>query len=511
MADAGPLLGEGLTAERAAELLEEAGPNRLPRITPVPMWLQFIGQFFHFFALMLWVAALLALLAGMPQLAVAIVLVVIVNGLFAFLQEYRAERSAAKLRDLLPVRATVVRDGVQVVMDAAQIVPGDTVLLREGDRVCADMRCGDARGLLIDASMLTGESVPDDAHPDDTLYAGTFVVQGEGSAVVTATAGRTRFAQIARLTQAQPRPRTPLELDIRKLARTIAVIAASVGVVFFVLMLVLGVPAEQGFIFGIGVTVALVPEGLLPTVTLSLAIGAQRMAGQRALVRRLESVETLGATTVICSDKTGTITQNRMNVVEVWTTQGSATIVGEGYSPDAHVDCPHSALQAVHEVARVARMTSRGDIVERGDGWEPRGDPMDAAIDALVRRLGEPEPSADDEMAFEPFDPVRRMAVSRRADAVMCKGAPEAVIEQCDQVPDDVHAVLQEFARRGLRVLAVARDTRLLGLLAFEDPPREGVTEAVAQCRRAGIRLVMITGDHPRTAHAIASERARAA
>jgi magnesium-transporting ATPase (P-type) len=131
---------------------------------------------------------------------------------------------------------------------------------------------------------------------------------------------------------------------------------------------------------------------------------------------------------------------------------------------------------------------------------------MDAAIDALVRRLGEPEPSADDEMAFEPFDPVRRMAVSRRADAVMCKGAPEAVIEQCDQVPHDVHAVLQEFARRGLRVLAVARDTRLLGLLAFEDPPREGVTEAVAQCRRAGIRLVMITGDHPRTAHAIASE-----
>jgi magnesium-transporting ATPase (P-type) len=266
------------------------------------------------------------------------------------------------------------------------------------------------------------------------------------------------------------------------------------------------VPAEQGFIFGIGVTVALVPEGLLPTVTLSLAIGAQRMAAQRALVRRLESVETLGATTVICSDKTGTITQNRMNVVEVWTAQGSASITGEGYAPQARVECSPQALPAVHDAALAARMASRGEVLERDGRWEPRGDPMDAAIDALLRRFGEPEPSADDELAYEPFDPVRRTAVSRRVDAVVCKGAPESVIAQCDEVPQDVHEALHAYARRGLRVLAVARDAQLLGLLAFEDPPREGVAQAVAQCRRAGIHLVMITGDHPRTARAIASQ-----
>lgn len=503
----------GLTAAQAAQALARVGPNAMPHVRPAPLWRQFLGQFVHFFAIMLWVAAGLAVVGGLPQLALAIVLVVIVNGLFAFVQEYRAERAATRLLDLLPAQATVVRDGVEVVVAATAVVPGDLVVLGEGDRVPADLRCLTSTGLLVDTSTLTGESVPDPVGPEDVLYAGTFVVQGAGRALVSASGGGTRFAQIARLTQSQARPRTPLEADIRRLVRTIAVIAASVGVVFFVVMLLLGVPAAQGFIFGIGVTVALVPEGLLPTVTLSLTVGAQRMAEQKALVRRLESVETLGATTVICSDKTGTITQNRMNIVAVWTPEGEAVVTGEGYEPVARVECPSDARSAVEDLAVAARMASRGGIRE-GDGqWLPHGDPMDAAIDALLRRLGIAEPGVNDEVEFVPFDPVRRMSSARRVGRTVCKGAPEAVMAECPQVPAGTDEVLHGYAVRGLRVLAVgqcdgepAGDMRLLGLLAFEDPPRPGVVDAVQQCRHAGIHLVMITGDHPKTARAIAGE-----
>ncbi|HQR78815.1 MAG TPA: cation-transporting P-type ATPase [Actinomycetota bacterium] len=500
----------GLTSGEAAARLAEVGPNELPQVAGAPLWRQLLGQFVHFFALMLWGAAALALIGGLPQLAVAIVLVVVVNGGFAFVQEYRAERAAQRLRELLPSRVVVVRDGRQTTVGAAEIVPEDLVLLREGDRICADMTCVWAEGLMVDTSMLTGESVPDAVGAGGRLFAGTFIVEGQGSAVVSGTGRRTRFAEIAEFAQAQPRPRTPLELDIRRLVRTIAIIAGGVGVTFFLLMLLLGVPVAQGFIFGIGVTVALVPEGLLPTVTLSLAIGAQRMAEQRALVRRLESVETLGATTVICSDKTGTITENRMNVVEVWTPQGVARIAGQGYQPTAEVRCPDQARDAVTDAVLAARMTCRGEVRQVDGQWRPHGDPMDAAIDALLRRLAVPEP-VDDELGYEPFDPVRRMAVSRRADRVVCKGAPEEVMAVCDDLPEQAQEQMHAYALRGLRVLAVAQGQgmpgmRLLGLLAFEDPPRAGVTEAIAACRSAGIRLAMITGDHPKTARAIAAE-----
>ncbi len=502
----------GLTAAQAQQTLARVGPNAIPHVQPVPLWRQFLGQFVHFFAVMLWVAAGLAVIGGLPQLALAIVLVVIVNGVFAFVQEYRAERAAGRLSELLPAQVTVLRDGVEVIVEATAVVPGDVVVLGEGDRVPADMTCLQSTGLLVDTSTLTGESVPEPIGPDGGLYAGTFVVQGVGRAVVAATGGSTRFAQIARLTQSQARPRTPLEADIRRLVRTIAVVAASVGVVFFVVMLLLGVPPAQGFIFGIGVMVALVPEGLLPTVTLSLAVGAQRMAEQRALVRRLESVETLGATTVICSDKTGTITENRMNVVAVWTPVGEAVVAGEGYEPVARVDCPAVGLAAVQDVATAARMASRGGIRERDGQWLAHGDPMDAAIDALLRRLGLAEPDTRDEVEFVPFDPLRRMSSSRRPGRTVCKGAPEAVMAACPAVPEGAGDALHGYAVRGLRVLGVGqRDDatgamQLLGLLAFEDPPRHGVVDAVKLCRQAGIHLAMITGDHPKTARAIARE-----
>ena len=343
---AAPSQPRGLTSAEAAEVLARVGPNVLPRAEQLPVWRRLSKQFVHFFALLLWVAAALALVGGMPALGAAIVAVVLVNGVFAFVQENRAERAAAGLRDLLPVYATVLRDGREQQVTADLIVPGDVVLLVAGDRITADMTCLEAQTALVDTSTLTGESAPREVGAGDEVFAGCFLVQGRITALTRATGASTRLGGIARLTQ-QPRPATPLERDIGHLVRMIALIAGAVGVAFFALMLALGVPASDGFIFGIGVTVALVPEGLLPTVTLSLAIGAQRMAGQNALVRRLESVETLGATTFICTDKTGTLTENQMNVV--------SRLDAAGRGPD-----PGSRVQRTGRDHAVRSMGGRG-------------------------------------------------------------------------------------------------------------------------------------------------------
>ncbi|HSO03808.1 MAG TPA: cation-transporting P-type ATPase [Candidatus Limnocylindrales bacterium] len=295
---------------------------------------------------------------------------------------------------------------------------------------------------------------------------------------------------------------------------------ATVGVVFFALMLALGVPPEEGFIFGIGVTVALVPEGLLPTVTLSLAIGAQRMAGQNALVRRLESVETLGATTFICTDKTGTLTENHMSVVTIWTPLCQAEIRGRGFSAQAEV-----RLSEPHAHEAIRRAAAAAALASPPPEWvnnQPVGDPVEVAIGVLVQRLGLVDEGTIE--GYLPFDAHRRLAVALLSDRVVCKGAPEAVLAACDDVPTTADDALSALLARGLRVLAVAEGPRdaatstggqgtgplahltLLGLLGFHDPPREGVTQAISECRHAGVKLAMITGDHPTTARRIAEQ-----
>ncbi len=501
----------GLTSAEAASILARVGPNTLPTARGVPLWRHATRQFAHFFAVMLWVAAGLSLVAGMPQLAAAIVLVIVINGTFSFVQEYRAERAADRLRHLLPLRARVRRDGTTLMVDAITVVPGDVVLLEEGDRIPADMTCRAAAALQVDTSSLTGESVPEHPVPGDSLFGGTYVVRGTATATVSATGGATEFARIARMSAARHRPPTPLERDIRHLVLRLGGIAVIVGIVFTAVMSVLGAPLSSAVVFGVGVIVALVPEGLLPTVTLSLAIGAQRMAREQALVRRLESVETLGATTVICTDKTGTLTQNRMNVVAVWTPAGRVAVEGPGYAPQAVVraDSP-DAIPPLHDVARAARLCSEGRVRLGADGqWLAEGDPMDAAVDTLAHRLHLPD--ARPQHQYLPFDPERLTTEALLPDRVLVKGAPEAVFRRCVAVPPPAHQALADYTAGGRRVLAVAAGAdpdalTLLGLLAFQDPPREGVREAIADCRRAGIRLAMVTGDHPRTARAIATQ-----
>lgn len=493
---------QGLSSDEARYRLAADGPNLLPEGEGNSAALLLLRELVHFFALMLWVAAGLALLAGLPELAVAIVVVVLFNGAFAFAQEYRADRAGQRLRELIPADSTVRRDGRRVVVRAADLVRGDLVLLESGDRISADLKIVQAHSLAVNQSMLTGESVPVRPVESEALFAGTYVVEGQAEAVVTATGAHTKLGALAKLTRAASRPPSPLARELSKVIKVVAAIALGVGVAFFGLTLLLGMSPSNGFLLALGVTVALVPEGLLPTVTLSLARAARQMARRKALVRHLEAVETLGSATFICTDKTGTITRNEMSVVQVWTPNGPLDLTR-----------PEVAI----EIMRSAVLCSTGRLVRANGGHQAIGDPMEVALHALALRAG----YCEEEVVTRryPFDPVRRRSSAVVDGKLHLKGAPDAVLPLCGDVPEAA-VVLEAMSASGLRVLAVARaddpatgsaeqaeqDLTLLGLVGLEDPPRDGVAEAIVTCRRAGIRLAMITSDHPSTARAIAQE-----
>ena len=529
--DPGPTEGTapaGLSAAQVRAARERYGPNVIPPPRRPPAVMLLVRQAVHFFAVMLWVAAGLALVAGLPELAVAIVVVVVVNAVFSFAQEYRADRAAERLRDLMPRSATVRRDGHRLVVPAVDLVPGDVVLLEPGDRVSADLRVVRGAGLQVDESMLTGESVPRPAGAGAELYAGTHVTDGMAEAVVTTTGARTRLGGLTRLTRATHRPPSPLSRQLHRVVTVIAATAVAVGVAFFGVAVTVGLGVADGFLLALGVTVALVPEGLLPTVTLSLARAAQRMARRNALVRRLESVETLGSCTFICTDKTGTLTRNEMSVVQVWTPAGAAAVSGEGYAPDGRVHADGAVARAVRELAASAVTAATGRAVRRDGRWRPLGDPTEVALHVLACRAGAPVPAADHahpDIRRYPFDGRRRRASALTGGVLHVNGAPEAVLPRCrmdEAVREAALRAVHGYAERGLRVLAVARrggvtvppadpedverDLELLGLVGMEDPPRPDVADAVAACRRAGVKLAVLSGDHPATAGAVARE-----
>ena len=518
-ADALPHAAAGLTTAQAADVRRALGPNRLPVARRPPWPWALLRQMSHLFALLLWAAAGLALLGGMPQLSLAIGVVVVLNGVFAFLQEHRADRAAEALRDLLPQRATVRRDGAPHDVPAEDVVDGDVLLLSGGDRVPADGRVLETHGARVDTSTLTGESRPVRLEVDGAATAGSYVVEGEAEVLVTATGARTRLGGLSTLASRPAPHRTPLALELHRVVRVVALVATGVGASFFVVSVLLGVPASDGFLFAVGVTVALVPEGLLPTVTLSLAHGAQLLSRRSALVRRLEAVETLGSTTFICTDKTGTLTQNRMAVVDVWTPRGSAAVHGDGYAPEGRVEASPDVRAALGPLALAGRRCSAGRVRLHEGSWIAVGDPMEAALDAFARRvLGEvPDERAERRFAF---DPRRRRSSALVGGVLSVKGAPEGVLPLCTAT-DGSGPALAAMLARGLRVLAVAtrtavpdgadvetaeRDLQLLGLVGLEDPPRETVPAALEACRRAGIRVAVVTGDHGETARAIAEQ-----
>ena len=537
------LLGSGLSGLHSIEAerrYRACGANRLERVRRRPLLLRFLEQFWSFFAVLLWVAGACAFLAGMRELGWAIFAVIVINGAFSFFQEYRAERAVEALQDMLPREITVLRDGSEMRRDATALVPGDLVRLDEGDQVPADGQLVSVAGLRVDQSALTGEPNPIFKLPtvgnnrasvpilerQELVFAGTGVVAGSGLLVVRATGMRTEIGTIAHMTQAVVEEPSPLQREMRRVTRIVTVLAVCVGGGFFVLGVAAGaLPLAEGFLFALGVIVANVPEGLLPTLTLALAMGVQRMARQGSLMKRLSSVETLGATTVICTDKTGTLTQNRMTARFVWMS---------GQTLD--VSKRESALSAeVHELLEVAVLASQATA--------ERGDPTEVALVTAAARAGidaEKVRRAHDLLAPYPFDSFRKRMTLARADGAgataYVKGAPKETLRLCETIrwrgqtipltDEQRHTLLAEhdrLASNGLRILAVAvrplpdevigaaasaveRALTFLGLIALWDPPRPEVAGAVALCRRAGIRVIMITGDYGLTAQSIARQ-----
>ena len=534
----------GLTAAEARRRLAEFGPNHVEEVARASLLLRFAREFTHFFALILWLGAALAFLAeyfdpgqGMVRLGVAIVGVILINGVFSFWQEYKAERAVDALRQLLPQQVMVSRDGEVVELLATELVPGDIVLLEEGNFVPADCRLIEAFGLRVNTATVTGESLPKarnaDPHAEESplfakniVLAGTSVVSGQARAVVYATGMRTEFGKIAHLTQTAGGTISPLQREIVRLSRIVAFLATGMGGTFFLIGQALGLPFWENLLFAIGIIVANVPEGLLPTVTLSLAMATQRMAKRNALVRHLPAVETLGSTTVILSDKTGTLTQNRMSAQRLWLGGDFAAVGDLAAQPRLAVD--HLALfvnaALCHNLKRVENHGKHTWL----------GDPMEVALAGMGRQVAGTL-GGFTRIGEIPFDTDRkRMSVlveTPQGRMLYCKGALETVLAACDRVqigggiaPLDAAAKIRllaaqdEMAEAGLRVLAFAhgpidgglpteeRGLILSGLVGLEDPPRPEVPEAIARCATAGIRVIMVTGDHPHTAQAIARE-----
>jgi calcium-translocating P-type ATPase len=544
---------EGLDEREAARRLQQIGPNEIRRETGRRWWRSLLDQFIHPLALLLWVAAALSLLTGVPSLAVAIVVVIVLNAAFAFAQERQAEHATEALRDLLPTLARVRRGGALVEIDATALVPGDLLLLAEGDRLSADARLI-AGAVEVDMSPLTGESQPvtrsserlapaaSPLEADDLVFAGTLCTGGDAQALVYGTGMNTQLGRIAALSQTVVAETSPLQRQVNRAAQLIALVAVGIGVVFFAIgHLAAGLSLADSGVFAIGLLVANVPEGLLPTITLALAVGVRRMAKRRALVKRLTAVETLGSTDVICTDKTGTLTEGRMTATSLWQDCAIVEISAAAAPPTV----------AVADLLRTAVHCNNATLTPAGDGaWSRSGDPSESALLLAAAQLGldvlsiQAGRDARRRRLFAFNARLKRMAtLDAGTDGRLqlhAKGAPLELLARCTsllgadgvQRPLDeaaaaaVRTAFADYAAEGLRVLGFAsrpapeisqqraaddRDAAesglcFLGLIAMRDPLRPQVAAAVADCHRAGIRIIVITGDDGLTATAVARE-----
>ncbi|MGE5857019.1 MAG: cation-translocating P-type ATPase [Solirubrobacterales bacterium] len=536
----------GLGSRQAQRRLQQYGLNEIRRREQRSHVRDLARQLTHPLALLLWAAAGLAWIAGIVPVAIAIVVVIAVNAIFAFVQELQAERAVEALAAYLPSEARVLRDGEETRIPTTGLVPGDLLLIEGGERISADARLLEG-SLEIDMSTLTGESEPVDRNAviedtgvplleaRDLVFSGTSCVEGEARALVYATGMHTELGRIATLSERVVSEASPLENQVRKVAWLIALIAVAGAVAFIpVATLVAGLSISDAVVFAVGLLVGLVPEGLLPVITLALAVGARDLVRRGAVVKRLSAVETLGSPNVICTDKTGTLTENRMRATAVWT-PGRALDLEDGEAEaGGGVEAP-----GLRELATVMIACNNAHL-EDGTG-QPIGDPTEVAILEAAGRLGSEVDVAErerDRRALFHFDPSLRLmsTVDEREGElwVDTKGAPEAVLPQCRSIAEDdgsrpldeaererVQAAVDGYASEGLRVLALAEralgdgrvpeqreqaesDLTFLGLVAMLDPPRPEVAAAVESCHQAGLRVIVITGDHGLTAAAIA-------
>jgi len=546
---------EGLTSQEVQRRLAAYGPNELPRAQGSSAWKILRAQFANLLILILLMAAVLSAFLGEVLEAVVIAVILLFAILLGFVQEYRAERAMEALRRMAALTARALRDGREREVPARELVPGDVVLVAGGSRVPADARLLAAVSLKLDEAALTGESVPVEKHPGalpdpdlalgdrlNMLFSGTDVAYGRGTAVIVATGAGTEFGKITGMLAGVEEKQTPLQRNLDKVGRVLAIAAGIVVILIASLGVLRGEPLFEMFIFGVALAVAVVPEALPAVVTISLAIGVQRMVKRNALVRHLPTVETLGSTSVICTDKTGTLTRNEMTVREIWIDGSSFAVTGTGYEPAGRIQIPAGAparktlerLLTGVALACDARLEPEG---QAGGGWKLVGDPTEGALIAAAAKAGVVKEDLEKEMpriGEIPFSSERkRMTTLHRAESgtfAFTKGAAEVILDACDAQLRDGEAIpldaaarrgireaAQAMAKKALRVLAVAykpdavletaeEGMVFLGLLGMIDPPRPEAKEAIAKCEQAGIKPVMITGDHPETARAIARE-----
>jgi len=555
----------GLSDAEATKRLQNVGPNTIQQTQSRSQFKAFIKNFTSLMALLLWVSGFIAMFVGMLELGIAIWAVNIINGCFSFWQEHAAQKATDSLKEMLPTYTHVWRNGKTTQINATDLVPGDVFTIQAGNSISADARIVQGTALQVDESALTGESVAVDKKPTyakgdgrfseaNIVYAGTVAVNGTATAVAIQTGMQTEFGQIASLTQHQKTTVSPLATELNHLTRQISMIAILIGLIFFVAAIFfVHYPIAKSFIFALGMIVAFIPEGLLPTVTLSLAQGVTRMSKKHALVKELSSVETLGETTVICSDKTGTLTQNQMTINHVWLPQQRYQVSGEGYVNNGKVLAAKQpvALDQHPDLALLLRISALDNDTEIQPGKTPQakpkiiGTPTEAAHLILTEKSG--LALADLRQAYPrigelPFDSDRKRmtTIHQQPDGsqvVYVKGALDGILTICDTILDNgqsrpitdadkatIDAANKHYAAEGLRSMAMAYRTydglptdpadctienteqhlTFVGLTVMADPPRPEIYDAVEKCHRANIRIIMVTGDSPLTAKSVA-------
>jgi Ca2+-transporting ATPase len=546
---------QGLTSVEAAKRLQANGPNELQAPHRVSPWEILLEQFKNVLILILLGATAISLLLGHGVESIVIGVIVLFAVLLGFVQEYRAEHAIEALRQMAAPTATVLRDRMEVKIPARDLVLGDVILLHTGDRIPADARLLEAVNLQVDEAALTGESVPVEKNiraiekPDLPLgdrrnmtYAGTAVTYGRGRALVVATAMQTEFGKIAQMLQDVETGRTPLQQNLDKVGTMLARVAFVVVAIIVAQGLLRGQPFIDMLIFGIALAVAVVPEALPAVVTISLAIGVQKMVKRNALIRRLPAVETLGSTSVICSDKTGTLTKDEMTVRCLYCAGQVFSVSGAGYTPEGEFStnggAPTTPTTALLKMLTAATLASDTRLVQLSDGgWDIKGDPTEGALVVVAAKAGMHKETLDTKnprMAEIPFSSeTKRMTTLHQTDdslTAYAKGAPEMILTGCDFAlttgdvrpldatgREQILAQAQVMAGDALRVLAVAYKPNaalesaesgmtFLGLAGMIDPPRLEAKAAIAVCAEAGILPIMITGDHPVTAQAVARE-----
>lgn len=569
-------LDHGLTAEEASQRLEHWGKNELPKPAVISAWRRFTAQFRDMLTILLLVASAVSFVAwalesghGLPYETLVIVAIVLVNAILGFVQEGRAEEAVAALQKMSAAQARVLRDGRQLQIPAAEVVPGDVLLIEEGDALAADGRVMTSIGLQVAEAALTGESRPvsKDSSPileevgpadqDNMVFSGTVAVSGRGRAIVTGTGLQTEIGKIAGALATSQEERTPMQRELDWVGKRLAIGVILIAVLIALILVVVGGVSSgedlvQVLLVAVSLAVAAVPEGLSAITTITLSLGVQRMARRNVIVRKLSSVETLGSTTVICTDKTGTLTKNEMTVRAVITAGGIVDFSGTGYSPRGEMTCDGTVVQAgdllfeVQKTLALATLANNANLIKKDEHWAIEGDPTEGALIVAAHKSGLTEAGVEEafpRLGEVPFSSQRKMMSTVHREELTgefhaaVKGAPDILLERCtdEQRGEEVRPLTPErreelkqlvamLAKRALRTIGIAyrelsseqeagqwseeheRGLVFAGLVGIMDPPRAEAKAAVCSAGEAGIRVIMITGDHPLTACAIAAE-----